>query len=1512
MLLIVVADPGHYPVRSGRPAKTAAKHPDGAATAWEPRRDVPSGQPGPVVFPDGLPVSGQALEGVPRFPQQAPRYMASSSLIRLTPVQRGMVFHQVVDPRSGVDIEQIVVTLHEPVEVVHLRSAWCQVVASHRALHSKVVESGSGDYRLAPDPLSCPELDEIDVPATDPEAFLQTWLAEDRSRGFDIFARVPMRISLLQRAGTTAICVWSFHHVLLDGRSFADVLLEVWDAYDRLLAGRPVAIPERPDTAPFLAWLSDRDHSRSLAYWQELLAGFADATAFPDDAPTSMPVRSVLARQLDVDLTASIQQWAQANEVTVSSVIEAAWATLLARHADRDDVTFGAVRAGRAGHVADTARMLGVFINTVPVRAMVGRSTGIDLVRALRRQQLDTRLHEHVPLARIQVAIGVAGELSLFRTLVVFDRETLDATVRRQRPGWNGRHFELHEQTLYPLTLYAYAGRRMMLRLACFGGAFAAEQGPRLLDHLASILRGIVNDPLTEVRQLPMLSQDERRLLHQQWSPTARVVAPTSIHAAFERAVAAHPALPALTGAGRTLDYAQLDRAAAVVAASLAGHGVARGDLVGLSLDRSPELVVAMLGILKAGAAYLPLDPGYPAERLDFCIRDSGIALVLTQRRHAHRFKDPAILALPIEDLEDSGVSAAAGAGVPTAPEDLAYTIYTSGSSGSPKGVQVTHANVVNFFAGMDEVVRVDAQKRWLAVTSASFDISVLELLWTLTRGFEVVVHGARKPADPRRPTFSLFHFASGMDAADPDPYRLILEAAKFADRNGLEAVWSPERHFHDFGAPYPNPSVMNAALATITSRVALRAGSVVLPLHDPIRVVEEWSLVDRLSHGRVGVSFASGWQPNDFVLAPANYACRKERMFEQIETVRALWRGERIRATNPVGDEFLLGTYPRPVQAELPIWVTAAGNPETFRQAGDAGANILTHMLGQSPADLAANIELYRQARATQGLDPAGGRVTVMVHTFISEDTDQVRELVRDPMKRYLRSAASLVGNYADAWSAYKRGAGSPVAATAMSELTVEELEELYDFAFERYFQSSGLFGSVEKCAPLVDALQRAGVDEIACLIDFGVAPATVIEHLPWIARLKDLPERAAVETEDDIVRAVQRHRISHLQCTPSQARMIPMLVETPAQLASLRQVLVGGEALPADLAKALYELLPDSAGIVNMYGPTETTIWSTTEPVARDAAHISIGRPIANTCCLMLDSHRQCVPPGCIGELHIGGAGVARGYLGRDELNAERFFELSVEGRVQRVYATGDRVRLLADGRIEYLGRTDFQLKVRGHRVEPGEIEMALREQAGVADAVVTARVDSAGSQQLVGHVIAERTGSLPSTETLKHSLRSRLPEHLVPDSLIWLESLPLTPNGKIDRRALSLATPDASVGALPTIASPDTETIDIIRDIWKRVLGLPHIGTRDNFFELGGHSILAVKAQSELSRAFGRRLPIAELFRSPTIESLAAHFASGPSTDADIVRTAAAGKASARRNAMKRRGAQERQGP
>ena len=246
--------------------------------------------------------------------------------------------------------------------------------------------------------------------------------------------------------------------------------------------------------------------------------------------------------------------------------------------------------------------------------------------------------------------------------------------------------------------------------------------------------------------------------------------------------------------------------------------------------------------------------------------------------------------------------------------ENLAYVIYTSGSTGRPKGVMISHRNVVNFCAGMDQCFPPEDGATWLAVTSISFDISVLELLWTLTRGFKVVIQ-CRSRNDIAGSTHSTIalkqeHRLQSLllcqrrERAAEDRYKLLMEGAKFADEHDFTAVWTPERHFHAFGGLYSNPALTSAALATITKRVQMRAGSVVLPLHHPIRVAEEWAFVDNISNGRIGVSFASGWHADDFVFAPENYADRKQLMLQQIETVRRLWRGDAVSFKGGAGND--------------------------------------------------------------------------------------------------------------------------------------------------------------------------------------------------------------------------------------------------------------------------------------------------------------------------------------------------------------------------------------------------------------------------------------------------------------------------------------------------------------------------------------------------------------------------------------------------------------------------------
>ena len=352
---------------------------------------------------------------------------------------------------------------------------------------------------------------------------------------------------------------------------------------------------------------------------------------------------------------------------------------------------------------------------------------------------------------------------------------------------------------------------------------------------------------------------------------------------------------------------------------------------------------------------------------------------------------------------------------------------------------------------------------------------------------------------------FSLFYFADAAKGPDDDNYRLYLEGARFADENGFEAVWTPERHFHANGGLYPNPSVLSAALAIATRRVKLRAGSVALPLHYPLRVAEEWSVVDNLSNGRVGLSFTSGWVPNDFSIAPApeeSFKAKREVMLRNLEQVRRLWEGGTILTRDGVGNEVELEIFPKPVQPTLPVWMTCSGDPVMFEKAGEAGFNVLTALLTQSLEETAGKIALYRKARAANGLDPAGGRVTLMLHTFVGEDEEAVKRLARAPLTDYFKSHIDLIKTMIKSLS------------IQLEDVDPDDpvwLDYLASFAFERYYQAGSLIGTPAKCMTMVERLKRMGVDEVACFIDFGVDADSVLKSLRHLNELREMSGAAS-----------------------------------------------------------------------------------------------------------------------------------------------------------------------------------------------------------------------------------------------------------------------------------------------------------------------------------------------------------------------------------------------------------------
>ena len=342
---------------------------------------------------------------------------------------------------------------------------------------------------------------------------------------------------------------------------------------------------------------------------------------------------------------------------------------------------------------------------------------------------------------------------------------------------------------------------------------------------------------------------------------------------------------------------------------------------------------------------------------------------------------------------------------------------------------------------------------------------------------------------------FSLFYFSGDGSKIENNKYNLLLESAKFADQNNFSALWTPERHFHQFGGLYPNPSLTCTALAMVTKQIQLRAGSLVMPLHNPARVAEEWSVVDNISNGRVAIGFGSGWTMDDFVLSTESHANRRETMWHGIQIVQKLWEGEQVELKDATGKTFNVRTFPRPIQPKLPTWIVCQSST-TFIEAGKIGANVLSSLLGATLEEVAPQILLYRQSLEEHGYEPKAGKVAMMIHTFVGEDFDTVKEAAREPFYNYLKTHIELLENLA-------KNAGIKVD---LEKFTQADINSLLRFAYEGWLKGRTLIGSKTTCMQMIERLKKAGVDEVACLIDFNDNFDAVMTNLPYLKDLKNM----------------------------------------------------------------------------------------------------------------------------------------------------------------------------------------------------------------------------------------------------------------------------------------------------------------------------------------------------------------------------------------------------------------------
>ncbi len=676
----------------------------------------------------------------------------------LSPMQQGILFHSVYSPESGVYFGQSAMRLQGPLDRAAFRRAWAGAIARHPALRTSFHWEGvEKPLQVVHRDAEAPWEDEDwrPLPAEEQERRLDAYLRADRERGFDL-ARPPLlRFALIRTAADAHWFVFSSHHLLLDGWSKAVVMQEVFAEYEALRRGEAWQARRPRPYRDYVLWLQGQELGAAERFWREHLRGFAapPPLALPPAEPAPAGAERFQEGQirLSEEATTALNALARGRRLTLNTITQGLWALLLARYAGSDDVVFGATVAGRPPELAGAEQMVGVFINTLPVRVRVPADARLlPWLDALQVEQAEARQYEGTPLVQVQGWAGLPRGEALFETLLVFENYPVQPAARDDGERLRVRTARVSERSNYPLSMQVGPAPRLILKAIYDRERFDGHAVRRILEQYRLLLEEVAANPDRRLAELPLLVPEERARVVDEWNRTGTRYPSGSIHGLFEAQAARTPGSVALVADERTLTYAELDAEANRLAHHLRARGVGPETRVALCLERGADMVVALFGVLKAGGAYVPLDPDYPRERLAHMLADSGAALLITEERLRERLPDHA--ATLCVDTERAAIAAEPSTApeVALAPENLAYVIYTSGSTGTPKGAMNQHGGVVNRLLWMQDAYRLDATDAVLQKTPFSFDVSVWEFFWPLATGARLVMArpgGHRDPA---------------------------------------------------------------------------------------------------------------------------------------------------------------------------------------------------------------------------------------------------------------------------------------------------------------------------------------------------------------------------------------------------------------------------------------------------------------------------------------------------------------------------------------------------------------------------------------------------------------------------------------------------------------------------------------------------------------------------------------------------------------------------------------------
>ena len=679
-------------------------------------------------------------------------YPSLEDLYPLSPLQEGLLFHSLYQPFSGVYITQMQWRFYDHLNSQAFHQAWQWAIQQHQILRTAFVWDGVGRFlQVVQRAVTLPILflDWHNLSPQEQQAQQSALLQDDRLRGFVPDQAPLMRLIVVYEAEQQIGIFWSHHHLLLDGWSVSLLLNDILTHYQQICTGQGSSDPHPYPYRDYIAWLQAQELDQAAQFWRQQLADVTQATTIPSDKGASnpnLPSQQVaeLSLSLSSALTEQIHALAQQEHLTINTLIQGVYALLLSRYHGEQNVIFGATVAGRPTSLPGVERMIGLFINTLPVKIQVQPEAPLwEWLRQIQQEQLACRHYDYTPLLKIQEWCSLPGGKPLFESLLVFENYPVDASLASQLAGLRIGDIQSAEQTSYPFTLRVILqGKQLSFSILYDPERFSASTIQRICGHMHTVLRQIAQTKTPVVRDLDILTQEEQHQLLTTWNETASTIPESAFfHQRFAQQAHQTPDAIALVYAQEHLSYAQLNRQANQFAHVLQSKGVGPEVLVGLCLTRSCEMVIGMLAILKAGGAYVPLDPTLPQERLHFLISDAQLSLIVTQTSLEPVLANIVSAAQLLNMDHTRSLLAQQPEQAPVVDldgEQLAYIIYTSGSTGTPKGVMISQDGLANYLHWCSLRYGIEDGNGSAVHSSIGFDLTVTSLFTPLVHGRSV------------------------------------------------------------------------------------------------------------------------------------------------------------------------------------------------------------------------------------------------------------------------------------------------------------------------------------------------------------------------------------------------------------------------------------------------------------------------------------------------------------------------------------------------------------------------------------------------------------------------------------------------------------------------------------------------------------------------------------------------------------------------------------------------------